>query len=146
MVDPRDGRASFGSGDARLSGGFGVNGQHQQSQPSPPTTDTPLAYYQPVAITGGTIKWIAGAIASVMMFLAASPVADRWMMPAKDSELKALQGVVETVRTQQTDFQRQMESSRDAIARLVLAVDNLSSIVSDIKNQKPRTIIQKATR
>lgn len=117
-----------------------MNGQHQQSPPSPQTTDTPLAYYQPVAITGGTIKWIAGAIASVMMFLAASPVADRWMMPAKDSELKALQGVVELMRQQHMDLQKQMETTRDAMARLTLAVDNVAGVVADLKQTPPKVI------
>lgn len=113
----------------------GPNGmhQHQQSQPTSPagvppgmSQDTPLAYYTPIAITPGTIKWFFGAMLGIVGFLAATPVAERYMMPAKDSDLQSVRMIVEGMRGE-------LKESRDAIARLTLAVDNLSGIVAQMR-------------
>jgi len=88
--------------------------------------ETPLAVYTPVAITATTIKWFLGTIAGTIAVLAASPIADRYMMPAKDSDLQNVIAIVETLRTEQA-------KNRDVIARLTVAVDNLSGVVDQIK-------------
>lgn len=88
--------------------------------------DTPLAYYTPIAITPGTIKWFFGAMLGIVGFLAATPVAERYMMPAKDSDLQSVRMIVEGMRGE-------LKESRDAIARLTLAVDNLSGIVAQMR-------------
>lgn len=108
------------------------NGEMQQQQPGLPQNqpplghDTPIAYYTPVPITPGTVKWFFGAIVGIMGVLATSPIAERWMMPAKDSDLQQVRAIVETLRAEQ-------EKSREAISRLTLAVDNLSGIVNSMK-------------
>lgn len=106
----------------------GTGQQPNQSSSVPPGMgqDTPLAYYTPIPITPGTIKWFFGAIVGVIGFLAATPVAERYMMPAKDSDLKSLVLIVDGMRTE-------LKDSRDAIARLTLAVDNLSGLVAQMK-------------
>lgn len=119
---------------------MGMNGM--QPNPAPVSEDTPIAYYQPIAITPGTIKWIVAGIIGAIWSLNASGYL---FVPAKDSEFKALQTIVETVRTQQDQFRQQMETTRDALSRLTLAVDNMAGLVAELK-QRPRTVIQKATR
>lgn len=113
------------------------SGDHMQmpgtpQSPQPLGPDTPVAYYQPIAITPSGIKWLCGAVLAVLVAMP-SGVMDRYLSPAKDSELKALQVIVQTVQQQQTEFQRQMEGTRDALSRLTLAVDNLSGIVDGLK-------------
>lgn len=99
-------------------------------------TDTPLAYYQPIAITPGTIKWVAGAVASVMLFLAGSPIAERYMSPAKQSDLVIMQEIVKTLQVGQHE-------QRTALERLTLAVDNLAGIVTGLQ-QSAKVVIPKA--
>lgn len=108
-----------------------------QPTPAPVTEDTPVAVFAPIAITPAlivsAIKWISGAIVSVIAILTAANGLDRYLLPAKDTDLKALQIVVDAVRQQQADFQKQMESSRDAIARLTLAVDNTAGLIDRLQ-------------
>lgn len=111
------------------------NGQHQahevQPQPVAPSypamgQETPLAYYTPIAITPGTIKWFIGATVGIMGMLASAPIAERYLMPAKDSDLQGIIRIVDSMRADQ-------EKSREAISRLTLAVDNLSGLVNTMK-------------
>lgn len=106
------------------------NGAQQPNEPArvPPGMgpETPIAYYTPIAITPSTIKWFIAATVSIMGFLASAPIAERYLMPAKDSDLQAYVRIVETLRSEQ-------EKSREAISRLTLAVDNLSGIVNSMK-------------
>ncbi len=107
-----------------------MNGQQaQQQQPAALTTDTPIAYYQPIAITPGTIKWVIGAVVGIIGFLASAPVAERYLNPAKQSDLETLARVVQVIQTGQAE-------SREALNRLTLAVDNLAGIVTEIKQAK----------
>lgn len=88
--------------------------------------DTPLAYYQPSVITLATVRWIVGGIIGGIW----SMYAAGWLfLPAKQSDLHALTQVVQTLDTAQKE-------SRDAIARLTVAVDNLSGIVSRLPSPK----------
>jgi hypothetical protein len=103
--------------------------QQQQQPPAVLTPDTPLAYYTPIAITPGTIKWFMGAIVGVIGFLATAPVAERYLNPAKQSDLETLTKVVQVIQTGQAE-------SRAALERLTLAVDNLAGIVTEIKQAK----------
>lgn len=103
----------------------GTGQQPMQTPGVPPgmTQDTPIAYYTPIAITPGTIKWFMGATVGIIGFLAASPVAERYMMPARDSDLQSVRVLVDTLRAEQ-------QQSRDAISRLTVAVDSLSGLVT----------------
>jgi hypothetical protein len=95
---------------------------------------TPLAYYQPIAITPAVIKWIVGGVIAAIWSLQASG----WLfLPAKDSELQALVRVVQTVQSAQ-------DESRKAVERLTLAVDNLSGLVAEIK--RPQQIFRPKAR
>lgn len=116
----------------------GAVNQPQASQPLPPGVgvDTPIAYYQPIAITPGTIKWIAGMIGGVMIFLAGSPMAEKYLNPAKQSDLVLMQEIVKTLQIGQTE-------QRDALQRLTLAVDNLSGIVAGMQ-QTARAVVPRA--
>lgn len=110
------------------------NGQHHtqaQPQPEPPRypamgPETPVAYYTPIAITPSTIKWFIAATVGIMGFLASAPIAERYLMPAKDSDLQNYVRIVEAMRDEQS-------KSRDSIARLTVAVDNLSGIVNQMR-------------
>ena len=88
-----------------------------------------MAYYQPSVITLATVRWIVGGIIGGIW----SMYAAGWLfLPAKQSDLHALTQVVQTLDTAQKE-------SRDAIARLTVAVDNLSGIVSRFPSQKSVT-------
>jgi hypothetical protein len=122
--------------------GAGMNGTHEVKPLEGPARshtmneDTPIAYYTPVAITPGTIKAFLAAVVGIIGFLAVTPVAERYMMPAKDSDLQAVRVIVDTMRSE-------LKESRDAVARLTLAVDNLSGIVNQMRTAqagKPKTI------
>lgn len=102
------------------------------------STDTPVAYYTPVAITPGTIKWLAGAIVSIIGFLATAPVAERYMMPAKQADLEILTKVVQVLQTGQNDGKLAME-------RVTLAIDNLAGIVANMKSAAAAPVVQPAT-
>lgn len=115
-----------------------MNGQTQQPQPVPMSDSTPLAYYQPVAITPGTIKWVAACVVGLVGFLASAPIAERYINPAKNSDLQALTAIVQVIQTSQKE-------SHDALARLTMAVDNLSGIVAGLK-QTAAVVVPKAKR
>jgi hypothetical protein len=81
--------------------------------------DTPVAYYQPIAITPSVIKWLVGGIIAAIWSLQASG----WLfLPAKQTDMETLTRVVQVLQTGQND-------AKVAIERLTLAVDNLSGIV-----------------
>jgi hypothetical protein len=119
-------------GDAVNEGMSMANGLQQ---PAPSGMDTPIAVYQPVTITPNTIKWLATAIASVMIFLAGSPVFERWVNPAKQSDLEGLSAVVRILSKGQDDIKAIQENSNRAMERLTLAVDNLSGVVDSLKKE-----------
>lgn len=118
-----------------------MNGQYQQEQQAAPQTttvpvmdaNTPVAYYQPIAITPATIKWIAGAVVAALALMP-SGFLDRYLLPAKDSEVQALTAIVKVLQQGQQD-------TSDAVKRLTLAVDNLSGLVDrmqTLKNAAPK--------
>lgn len=118
-----------------MMAGTYMNGQQQPQPPQTATVpvmdaNTPVAYYQPIAITPATIKWIAGAVVAALALMP-SGFLDRYMLPAKDSEVQALTAIVKVLQ------QGQQETS-DAVKRLTLAVDNLSGIVD--KLPKPKSL------
>lgn len=88
--------------------------------------DTPLAYYTPVAITPGTIKWFGGAVLGLIGLLATMPVAERYMMPAKQSDLDGIAAIVKVMQQGQTE-------TKQTLDRLTIAVDNLSGIVDGMR-------------
>lgn len=109
--------------------------QPQQYAPAspPPMAEQPLAVINPIQITPGVIKWVVGMIASVIMFLAASPVAERYLNPAKQSDLEAISILVKVLQEGQTVMKTAQNEQRVALERLTLAVDNLSGIVDGLK-------------
>lgn len=131
-----------------------MNGLGQPpGQPSvPPTmsTDTPLAYYTPVAITPASIKWVVGGVVAAIWSLY---TADFLYRPAKASDLEVLTKVVHVVEVSQQEnklamgtltktvefIQATQEKSREAVERMTLAVDNLSHIVVEMQrvSQEP---------
>jgi len=114
----------------------GMNGTQPQGQTTTvPVMDanTPVMYYQPIAITPATIKWIAGAVVAALALMP-SGFLDRYMLPAKDSEVQALTAIVKVLQQGQQD-------TSDAVKRLTLAVDNLSGLVDrmqTLKNAAPK--------
>jgi hypothetical protein len=128
----------------RMLNGTGVVMQSAQegSTQSPPLNvlgaNTPVAYYQPIAITPATIKWLcAGAVA--WLALMPSGFLDRYLSPAKDSDLKALTAIVQVLQQGQADTAK-------AVERLTLAVDNMSGILAEVKNRPARVVLPKAAR
>ena len=125
-----------------MAGQF-MNGRTHEPQPiQPMTADTPVAYYQPVAITPMTIKWIAGSILGIIGFLATAPIAEKYVNPAKATDLETLTRVVQIVQTGQAETSK-------AVERLTVAVDNLASLVDEVrrngaklKNAAPRVRIR----
>lgn len=129
-------------GNGMPNGQYGIQ-QAQQTQPGQGAgssasmgVDTPLAVVNPITITPALamsmIKWVSGAVVSVVAILSASNGLDRYLKPARDSEFQTLRSAFELV-------QKEQAQSRDALTRLTTAVDNLAGIVNGI-SQAPQQI------
>jgi hypothetical protein len=123
-----------------MMGGQTLNGQYQQqtvsaAPPPPPGSmmDVPIAYYTPVAITPNTIKWFMGAMVGIIGFLAASPVAERYLNPAGAKDLDGLGKIVQVIQTSQQEQKLAME-------RMTMAIDNLSGIVAEIRTTSQKVV------
>lgn len=85
--------------------------------------NTPVAYYTPVAITPATIRWVIGGVIAAIW----SASAAGWLfLPAKQDDMTKLTQIVQTLQVKQ-------DETNAAVKRLTEAVDNLSGIVSTIK-------------
>ena len=110
-----------------MMGGQMTNGQLQQGV-SPNVANimsenTPVAYMQPIAITPASIRWVVGGMIGAIW----SMYAAGWLfLPAKQDDMTALTRVVQTLQVKQ-------DETNTAVKRLTEAVDNLSGIVSTIK-------------
>jgi hypothetical protein len=112
------------------------------------TQQPPDAYNAPQPTETAVVKidlglsgrQILGAFTALGTFLVTAFTAGWLFLPARDSDLKTLQGVVEIVRQQQLDFQRQLEASRDAVSRMTMAIDNLSGVVEGLRQTPPKVI------
>ncbi len=107
--------------------------QHQQQaqQMQQPAFDqSALGVLPPLVITPAlvvsVVKWISGAVVGVVAILSASNGFERYMLPAKDSELKLWVDVVKGVQQAQTEQKQSMD-------RLTMAVDNLAGIVAEVR-------------
>jgi hypothetical protein len=116
-------------GTSHMNGSTQPQPEQRVVQPMGP--ETPVAYYQPVAITPGTIKWVAGCLAAALIFLSGLPAAERYMKPAAQSDLDVLSKVVQVLQTGQAETKVAME-------RLTLAVDNLSGIVNELRQNSAK--------
>lgn len=116
----------------------GAVNQPQVSQPLPLGVgmDTPIAYYKPIEITPGLIKWFMGCTVALMGFLASAPMAERYLNPAKQSDLAVIQEIVKTLQTGQSE-------QRVALDRVVLALDNLSGLVAGMQ-QTARAVVPRS--
>jgi hypothetical protein len=108
-----------------MNGATGPQPSSPQGVPHVMSMETPVAYYQPIAITPATVKWVIGAVIGILVMMPAG-VIDRYLNPAGRGELDALVKVVQTV-------QQAQDESRRAVERLTVAVDNLSGIVNDVR-------------
>lgn len=134
-------------GFLQMNGGK-MNGQHPPQQDyrppaqghAPLSPDTPLAFYTPIAITPNTIKWVFAAIVAGLTLMPAG-LLDRYLMPARQSEVDTISAVVKLLQQGQTE-------TAEAVKRLTLAVDNLSGIVEGVRNaqQAVRIVAPKAKR
>jgi hypothetical protein len=89
-----------------------------------------------LGLTGKQIMMGLGGLASIVT----AGITAGWLfLPAKDADLRKLEGVVQIVTQKQ-------EASNSAIERLTLAVDNLSGLVDGLKNTPPRIIERVAPR
>jgi hypothetical protein len=87
-----------------------------------------------LGLTGKQIMMGLGGLASIVT----AGITAGWLfLPAKDTDLRKLEGVVQIVTQKQ-------EASNSAIERLTLAVDNLSGLVDGLKNTPPK-IIERVT-
>lgn len=117
--------------------GVHMNGTGQTPQPL--GIDTPVAYYQPIAITPASIKWVVmGVIGGIWSLIAAGVL----FIPAKQTDLETLTKVVQVIQTGQAD-------AKIAVERLTVAVDNLSHLVDNmrrtgtaLKNSAPKVKIR----
>lgn len=127
----------------RMGSGNGMASAYGTQQP-PDAYNMPHTEASVIKIDFGLSgKQILAGLGAIGTFFATAITAGWLFLPARDSDLKTLQGVVEIVRQQQIDFQKQMESSRDAISRLTLAVDNMSGMIDRLQRSP---IIPKAKR
>ncbi len=132
--------------------GHKMNGQHAPApQDYPPrefTASTPLATYQPIAITANTIKWIIGGAIAALLAMPDGMI-DRYVNPAKQKDMEALQVIVRTLQEGQHQIKTAQDNANRAVERLTLAVDNLAGIVESVKSaprQAVQAVVPKAKR
>lgn len=85
--------------------------------------DSVIAYYQPIAITPNLIKWLVGGVIGAIwsMYLAG------WLfVPAKDTELQQVKGLVEIIKTEQ-------QNNKQTFTELKGAIDGLTQAVAEIQ-------------
>ncbi len=138
-------------------GGQTLNGQYAQqavSAPPPPPPagmmETPIAYYQPIAITPGLIKWVIGAFSAVVVAVTAMPAADKYLNPASAKDLTAVQQLVQVLQTglaeQKSITQQIAMEQKLASDRMTMAIDNLSGMVSEIRAGTQKIVVPAAKR
>jgi hypothetical protein len=89
------------------------------------TENTPIAYYQPIAITPALIKWVCGTIIAAFSY----GLAAGWVfMPAKDTDVKELRTIVEMIRADQQAHNKSMEEFRTTLAGIRLAVEDVQQV------------------
>lgn len=95
----------------------------QRVTPVVMSQDTPIAYMQPLAITPGLIRWVCVTIIGAIWSLYAAG----WLfLPAKQDDVTKLTSIVQVLQTGQND-------AKLAVERLTLAVDNLSGLVNELR-------------
>ena len=100
------------------------------SPPAGVSGDTVIAYYQPIAITPNLVKWVIGGIIGAIwsMYLAG------WLfLPAKDTELQQVKGLVEIIKTEQ-------QNNKQTFTDLKGAIDGLTSAVAEIQYNVRQTV------
>ena len=123
-----------------MGSGNGMASVYGNQQP-PSAYDVPPTESAVVKIDLGLSgRQIIGAFTAIGTFIVTAFTAGWLFLPARDSDLKTLQGVVEIVRQQQQDFQRQLEASREAVVRMTMALDNLSGVVEGLRQTPPKVI------
>lgn len=97
----------------------------------------PFITINQISLTWRQIGVAIAGIPTVAAFL----VTSGWLfMPAKEKDFSALRDVVTVMTRTLDEMQSQTQANRTSIGRLTEAVDNLSNIVSELKNAPPRTI------
>lgn len=86
------------------------------------TEHTPIAYYQPIAITPALIKWFAITIMAALSYGVGTGLL---FMPAKDTELQTLRQVVEAMRKEQQEQHGMFKELSTAIGGIKIAVDDV---------------------
>lgn len=84
-----------------------------------------LSWRQIVVVFGALWTMIGGMATGGIIF-----------MPARDSEFQPVKQIVESMRVETS-------ANRDAIARLTVAVDNLSGLVDRLKTEVPARVLEK---
>jgi hypothetical protein len=108
-----------------------MNGTGQHLAPSAgDEVTTPLVTINQISLTSGQI-WKIGSV--IIGSIISAYGAGYLFLPAKQSELEALTKLVVTIQEAQS-------RNAESVNRLTVAVDNLSGIVTDIKNKPPITI------
>lgn len=126
------------------TGGMAMNGSQQYAQQQAQGQSTALQPgHEPNIINvnfGLSWKQITAAFAGLALTVSGAVGSGALFLPARDSDLQGVKQIVELMRKDQTE-------NRDALARLTLAVDNLSGIVDGMKslsttrgNGKARTL------
>lgn len=88
---------------------------------------TPIAYYQPIAITPALIKWFA---ISIMAALSYGVGTGLLFMPAKDTDLQELRKVVEAIRAEQVEQRTAFKEFTTAVTGLKVAVEDVQRKVN----------------
>jgi hypothetical protein len=105
------------------------------------TQQPPDAYNAPQPTETAVVKidlglsgrQILAGFTAICTFLVSAAAAGWVFLPARQTDLEAVSAIVRVVQQEQT-------KNQEIVSRLVLAVDNLASVVDQLKNAPPRTI------
>lgn len=117
------------------------NGQHQQTPQ--PQMDPGRYVTMGEPISGGIkmnldLSWrqIAVVFGGLWTIIGSLGIGGVLFMPAKDSEFQPVRQAVDIMRTETAQ-------NRESIARLTVAVDNLSHIVERFRDEVPEKVLEK---
>jgi hypothetical protein len=80
-----------------------------------------------------TSKQLLAGVMAVCTLIGSGAFGGWLFMPARATDLDALKGIVELVRTEQ-------QTNKEAIQRMTQAVDNLAGVVDGLRQAPPRVI------
>jgi hypothetical protein len=101
-----------------------------QQVPTDSAAGVPIVTFNQITLTSGQLMRLVAAVVTLI----GGGAAGGWLfMPAKETDLKALNAVVETIKDESAQ-------QREAIGRLVVAVERITDTVAELRDKPPAVV------